>query len=208
MLSLSCFFTVWQDSVVARHLVVALETLVQKLKVPEDVAGASFMAFGSATLNIIVLFHFAGLRTMRTPPRRRIWEWGILGSNDGVLCDSMCVLSSATEALKLNDDLFSEILVRILLRWDVCIFGDGEIQLFPTQWSRVDHVVHHRTRCESESSTTIDYEKEKLCVRLHLWRINETVIDRSDCWKMVTMRTRTETMRRIRICDGKRQVWW
>ena len=34
------------------HLVVALETLVQKLKVPEDVAGASFMAFGSAAPRI------------------------------------------------------------------------------------------------------------------------------------------------------------
>ena len=36
------------------HLVVSLETLVQKLQVPEDVAGASFMAFGSAAPEIII----------------------------------------------------------------------------------------------------------------------------------------------------------
>ena len=120
------------------HLVVALETLVQKLKVPEDVAGASFMAFGSAAPEIII----NAVSTLKAgasndPDSTQATDLGIgaiLGSGMIAFCVIPCACAlSATETLKLKRrPLLRDIMTYGLALACLCIFfGDGEIQLFP-----------------------------------------------------------------------------
>ena len=120
------------------HLVVALETLVQKLKVPEDVAGASFMAFGSAAPEIIInavsTLKAGASNDADSSEATDLGIGAILGSGMIAFCVIPCACAlSATEALKLKRrPLLRDIGTYAVALGCLCIFfGDGEIQLFP-----------------------------------------------------------------------------
>ena len=111
---------------------------MQKLHVPEDVAGASFMAFGSAAPEIII----NAVSTIKAgasddPDSTQATDLGIgaiLGSGMIAFCVIPCACAlSATETLKLKRrPLLRDIATYGVALGCLCIFfGDGEIQLFP-----------------------------------------------------------------------------
>lgn len=120
------------------HLVVSLETLVQKLKVPEDVAGASFMAFGSAAPEIIInavsTIKSAAATGDDSSDATDLGIGAILGSGmiAFMVIPAACAFGASETLYLKRRPLLRDITTYAVALGCLCIFfGDGQIQLFP-----------------------------------------------------------------------------
>eukprot|EP00939_MAST-03C_sp_MAST-3C-sp1_P004640 g4640.t1 len=120
------------------YLVVSLETLVQKLKIPEDVAGASFMAFGSAAPEIIInavsTVKSAASTSEDSTSATDLGIGAILGSGmiAFMVIPGVCALGSEDTLLLKRRPLLRDISAYAIALVCLCVFfGDGDIQLFP-----------------------------------------------------------------------------